>query len=109
MLHFGTPAKRKGKSMKVAIFCAKEVGLLYVSCLLPDGVTEIFSADNMDFGIEAISKKMGCFYKCFDSAEEAIAEADHVFAIWNGTERRIVETVKTAKRSGTTVMFSLLP
>ncbi len=95
--------------MKTAIFCAKEVDILYVSCLLPNGVTEIYSVKNMDFGISHIAEKLGCSYKRFDSAETAIDEADHIFAIWDGTAQKVVDAVKIAKRKAKTVMFSFLP
>lgn len=95
--------------MKTAIFCTKSVGFLYVSCLLPDGVTEIFSAADMNFGISDIAEKLGCYYKKFDSAEEAIDEADRVFVIWDGIDARLPDAVKTAKRKGKEVMFTFLP
>lgn len=107
-LYFASREKEKRK-MKIAIFCAKSAGLLYVLCLLPDGVTEISSAERMDFGISDIAKKVGCSYKCFNSAEEAIDEADRVFVIWDGMDKRMTDAVKTAKRKGKEVMFSFLP
>lgn len=95
--------------MKTAIFCSKPISPFIILALLPENVTEIISTENFGFSTHAVAQRLNCSYTIVKSVDEAVEQADFVFAIWDGLTQGIVDAVKTAKRSGKRVMFSLIP
>lgn len=95
--------------MKTAIFCSKPISPFIILALLPENVTEIISTENFGFSTHAVAQRLNCSYSLAESVDEAISQAEWVFAIWDGLTQGIVDAVKTAKRSGKRVMFSLIP
>lgn len=95
--------------MRIAIFCARPYSIFAISALLPDNITEVISANGVEFCTEAVSRHIDCSYHLAETIDEAVEKAEFILAIWDGSSRRITNAVRLANKSGKRVMLSFMP